>query len=76
MSDDSLEVFHVCRTAAEQGDAVAQYALGLKYYYGEEVLQNDIHATSGGILLLMRGLSGTRTSKTVRMIFDSFSNRK
>ena len=33
-----------CRNAAEQGDAAAQYSLGLKYYYGEEVEQNDIQA--------------------------------
>ena len=32
------------RKAAEEGDAAAQYALGLKYFYGEEVEQNDIQA--------------------------------
>ena len=44
MSDDSAELFQACRKAAEQGDAMAQYSLGLKYYYGEEVTQNDIQA--------------------------------
>ena len=44
MSDDSAEMFHACRKAAEQGDAAAQYALALEYYYGEEVPQNDIQA--------------------------------
>ena len=44
MSDELAETFHACRKAAEQGDAAAQYALALKYYYGEEVLQNDIQA--------------------------------
>ena len=33
-----------CRIAAEQGDAAAQYALGLRYYYGEGVPQDHIHA--------------------------------
>ena len=33
-----------CRIAAEQGDAAAQYALGLKYYYGEGVPQSYIQA--------------------------------
>ena len=31
-----------CRIAAEQGDAAAQYALGLKCYYGEGVSKNKI----------------------------------
>ena len=44
MSDDLAESFHACRKAAEQGDAAAQYALALKYFYGEEVQQNDIQA--------------------------------
>ena len=44
MSDEFAEMFHACRNAAEQGDAAAQYSLGLKYYYGEEVPQNDIQA--------------------------------
>ena len=33
-----------CRIAAEQGDAAAQYSLGLKYYYGEGVPQDHIQA--------------------------------
>ena len=33
-----------CRKAAEEGDAAVQYALGLKYYYGEEVPQDNIQA--------------------------------
>jgi hypothetical protein len=44
MSDELTEIFHTCRKAAEHGDAVAQYARGLKYFYGEEVPQNDIQA--------------------------------
>ena len=44
MSDDSAEMFQACRNAAEQGDAMAQFSLGMKYYYGEEVPQNDIQA--------------------------------
>ena len=32
------------RKAAEEGDAAAQYALGLKYFYGEEVPQDNIQA--------------------------------
>ena len=44
MSDDSAEMFQACRNAAEQGDAVAQYSLGLKYYYGEGTAQNFIQA--------------------------------
>ena len=44
MSDELAETFHACRNAAEQGDAAAQYALGLKYFYGEEVPQDNIQA--------------------------------
>ena len=44
MSDELAEAFHACRNAAELGDAAAQYSLGLKYFYGEEVQQNDIQA--------------------------------
>ena len=44
MSDDSAELFQACRKAAEQGDAVAQYSLGLKYYYGEGTAKNFIQA--------------------------------
>ena len=44
MSDELAETFHACQKSAEQGDAAAQYALGLKFYYGEEVPQNDIQA--------------------------------
>ena len=44
MSDEFAETFQAYRNAAEQGDAAAQYALALKYFYGEEVPQNDIQA--------------------------------
>ena len=44
MSDELAETFHACRNAAEQGDAAAQYSLGLKYYYGEGVTQDHIQA--------------------------------
>ena len=41
MSDELAEMFHACRKAAEQGYARAQYSLGLKYYNGEGVSQNQ-----------------------------------
>ncbi|MGH7183814.1 MAG: hypothetical protein ACREJN_17810 [Nitrospiraceae bacterium] len=44
MSDELEETFHTCRKAAEQGNAAAQYSLGLKYFYGEGVPPNDIQA--------------------------------
>jgi len=34
------------RQQAEQGDADAQYLLGLRYSFGHEVLQNDVEASS------------------------------
>ena len=44
MSDELAETFQAYRNAAEQGDAAAQYALGLKFYYGEGVTQDGIQA--------------------------------
>lgn len=43
-SNELAETFHACRKAAEHGDAAAQCALGLKFYYGEWVPKNVIRA--------------------------------
>ena len=44
LSNELAEMFHACRKVAEQEDAAAHYAFGLKFYYGEEAPQNDIQA--------------------------------
>lgn len=44
MNDEKTQAFKECRKAAEQGDTVAQYSLGLKYYYGEGTRQDYIQA--------------------------------
>jgi uncharacterized protein len=44
VTQDDAEALKWYRKAAEQGDAVAQYNLGVSYYNGEGVLQDTIAA--------------------------------